>query len=105
VDEGAEAGAAVLGVEIEQADEIGRAHGDALGLAGVEEGQELLGAGNGLGGAVKFHPVVAGGEAAAEGFFDAGEVFLVAAVELVEVAGVRVVERLGGGHGLRSGKL
>jgi hypothetical protein len=37
--------------------------------------------------------------------FSAGEVFLVAAVELVEVAGVRVVERLGGGHGLRSGKL
>ena len=68
-------------------------------VAVVEEGEEFFGAGDGLGGAVELQPVVAGGEAAAERLFDAREVVLTATVKLVEVAGVRVVERLGVGHG------
>jgi hypothetical protein len=99
VDEGAEAGAAVLRVEVEQPDEVGRADGEALALGGVEEREKFLGADDGLGGAVEFQPVVAGGEAAAEGLFNAGEIVLAAAVELVKVAGVRIVKRLGGGQG------
>ena len=104
VDERAQARAAILGVKVEQPDEVGRAHGEALRAAGIEQREEFLGAGDGLAGALELQPVVARGEADPERLFDPGEVGFAAAVKLMQVAGVGIAERLGVGHGFGSCK-
>jgi hypothetical protein len=77
---------------------------EALAAPHVEQVEELLRAGDGLVGAFEFQPVIARDKARAEFLLHEGQVGLVAAIELPELAGVGEVEGLCRRHGAESGK-
>ena len=104
-------GVLAAGETLQQLGELLIAQGQALLAPFVEKREEALGPRDLGVGAVDLQPVFAGGELHVEGLFDRQKVVLAAAIELMQVAGILVIEGLrghdgnGGGRAAEAGRL